>query len=701
MNNLIAKTIDLRSGNSESKRKEIRDYFLKTWAIDELLYTQLKSDEVFYHRGDPLRHIILFYLGHTAVFFINKLYLARIIDRRINPKFESIFAIGVDEMSWDDLDNNHYDWPPVPEVRAYRDEAKKIILQVIDDTSLELPIGRDNPFWMIMMGIEHERIHLETSSVLIRQLPLELLRPDLFGTRCPDAGPAPENRLILVSGDRMKLGKPTDHPLYGWDNEYGHYEEEVADFAAAQYLTSNGEYLAFIEDGGYHIQHYWTEEGWNWRNFKKAEMPLFWRKDEKGYRLRLVAEEIEMPWNWPVEVNYLEAKAFCNWKSAQTGKTYRLPTEAEWYRLHEEVQLSEVTDWKQAPGNINLEHFTSPCPVDRFAQGTFFDVIGNVWQWTETPITGYPGFSVHPMYDDFSTPTFDGKHNLIKGGSWISTGNEATIHSRYAFRRHFYQHAGFRYIQSDAPVKIQHADYETDEEVTRSCEENWGDAFATERALPLQLADIVHDLLQGENNKRILDLNAGTGRLAFELARTYKDVTALDFTARMIRIPIQLQEQGYVRYTMKDEGELVFYRDVVLADFGLTGAKERILFMQADAMNLKPNYTGYDLIVVPALLEELSDPGLFLSQIHTRLNDGGILLLASDYDWDPIKTKRDKWPGGFKEDGEPVTSLEGITKILKPHFSLQVDPLEIKRLQKKSSRHTTQQMLQVTIWKKR
>lgn len=701
MNNLIAKTIDLRSGNSESKRKEIRDYFLKTWAIDELLYTQLKSDEVFYHRGDPLRHIILFYLGHTAVFFINKLYLARIIDRRINPKFESIFAIGVDEMSWDDLDNNHYDWPPVPEVRAYRDEAKKIILQVIDDTSLELPIGRDNPFWMIMMGIEHERIHLETSSVLIRQLPLELLRPDLFGTRCPDAGPAPENRLIPVSGDRMKLGKPTDHPLYGWDNEYGHYEEEVADFAAAQYLTSNGEYLAFIEDGGYHIQYYWTEEGWNWRNFKKAEMPLFWRKDEKGYRLRLVAEEIEMPWNWPVEVNYLEAKAFCNWKSAQTGKTYRLPTEAEWYRLHEEVQLSEVTDWKQAPGNINLEHFTSPCPVDRFAQGTFFDVIGNVWQWTETPITGYPGFSVHPMYDDFSTPTFDGKHNLIKGGSWISTGNEATIHSRYAFRRHFYQHAGFRYIQSDAPVKIQHADYETDEEVTRSCEENWGDAFATERALPLQLADIVHDLLQGENNKRILDLNAGTGRLAFELARTYKDVTALDFTARMIRIPIQLQEQGYVRYTMKDEGELVFYRDVVLADFGLTGAKERILFMQADAMNLKPNYTGYDLIVVPALLEELSDPGLFLSQIHTRLNDGGILLLASDYDWDPIKTKRDKWPGGFKEDGEPVTSLEGITKILKPHFSLQADPLEIKRLQKKSSRHTTQQMLQVTIWKKR
>lgn len=700
MNDLIAKTIDLNSGNPEDKRAEIRDYFLKTWAIDELLYTQLKSDQVFYHRGDPLRHIILFYLGHTAVFFINKLYLARIIDRRINPRFESTFAIGVDEMSWDDLDNNHYEWPPVTEVRTYRDQAKEIILDVIDKTPVVLPIRWDNPLWMIMMGIEHERIHLETSSVLIRQLPLELLTPGLFGERCPTAGEAPANELIAVEGSIMKLGKPADHPLYGWDNEYGNYEEEVANFAAAKFLTSNGEYLSFMEEGGYLTQEYWTEEGWKWRNFKQAEMPLFWRKDETGYRLRLVAEEIEMPWNWPVEVNYLEAKAFCNWKSGKTGKDYRLPTEAEWHRLHQIAGLNDVTDWDKAPGNINLEHFTSPCPVNQFSQGSFFDVIGNVWQWTETPITGYPGFKVHPMYDDFSTPTFDGKHNLIKGGSWISTGNEATVHSRYAFRRHFYQHAGFRYVQSDVPLKIQQANYETDAEVILSCEENWGDSFAHKRTLPVQLAEMIHNLLGSREDLRILDLNADTGRLAFELARTYRDVTALDFTARMIRIPIQLQEQGYVRYTMKDEGELLFYRDVVLSAFGLTDLKGNIQFMQADAMNLKPNYVGYDLIVASALLEELSDPGLFLSQINERINDNGFLLIASSYEWDSLPLKRDKWPGGFKKDGEPVTSLEGITKILASNFTLHADPLDIKRTIKKSSRRTEQQLMQVTIWKK-
>ena len=122
METMEAKTIDLRSGSPEDKRREIRDYFLKTWEIDDQNYTQLKSDEIFYHRGDPLRHIILFYLGHTAAFYINKLVLTKLVAQRVNPAQESIFAIGVDEMSWDDLNNNHYDWPTVAETRQFREE---------------------------------------------------------------------------------------------------------------------------------------------------------------------------------------------------------------------------------------------------------------------------------------------------------------------------------------------------------------------------------------------------------------------------------------------------------------------------------------------------------------------------------------------------------------------------------------------------
>ena len=701
MKELIANTIDLQHGNAEEKRNEIREYFLKTWEIDEKLYTQLKSDEVFYHRGDPLRHVILFYLGHTAVFFINKLMLAKIIDHRINPEFESIFAIGVDEMSWDDLDNNHYNWPSVPAVRDYRNKAKEVILKVIDEASLTMPVDWQSPFWIIMMGIEHERIHLETSSVLIRQLPLDEVVAGKFGERCMESGEATENKMINVKGTLIKLGKPENHPFYGWDNEYGKYEEFVDDFSASKYLISNREFLAFIQDGGYSTLEFWTEEGWNWRNFKQAEMPLFWRKKGDEFWLRLVAEEIPMPWNWPVEVNYLEAKAYANWKSKKEGKTFRLPTEGEWYRLFDVAGLSDVGEWKNTPGNINLEYFTSPCPVDKFPQGDFYDVFGNVWQWTETPITGFPGFKVHPMYDDFSTPTFDGKHNLIKGGSWISTGNEATYHSRYAFRRHFYQHAGFRLVQSEKPLTIQTAEYETDNEVTLSCEANWGDNFTNQSVFSKELAKLVTKVAGENENLRVLDLNADTGRLAFELAQHYQDVMALDFTARMIRMPIQLQEQGFMRYVMKDEGELQFFRDVVLSDFGLESGKKNILFMQADAMNLKSIYSGYDVIVVPNLLEELNDPKSFLENVHERLNINGLLIIASTYEWDETKTKRVNWLGGFKQDGEPVTSLDGLKAILEKRFTLINEPIDLTLSLKKSSRIVENRIAQVTFWKKR
>lgn len=701
MQNLLTKTIDLQKGNPHDKRLEILDYFEKTWAIDEKLYTQLKSDEVFYKRGDVLRHVLLFYFGHTAVFFINKLMLAKIIDTRINPEFESIFAIGVDEMSWDDLNEKHYKWPKVDEVREYRNTAKQVIIDVINKSILKLPITWNDPLWIIIMGIEHERIHLETSSVLMRQLALEDLIPGKFGSICKDANNAPQNQMLPVKGCVLQLGKPLDHHYYGWDNEYGNYCETVNDFKASQMLVSNGEFKEFVDAGGYHCKNYWTDEGWNWCTFKEAGMPLFWRKNGDIFKLRLVAEEINMPWNWPVEINYLEAKAFCNWKSSKEGKTYRLPTEAEWVRLMESQNMPDKIESSLTIANINLEQYASPCSVDKNKTGDFYDLIGNVWQWTETPITGYAGFKVHPMYDDFSTPTFDGKHNIIKGGSWISTGNEATFHARYAFRRHFYQHAGFRLVESEFPLQIHNDEYETDIEVANSCEDNWGDLFTKTPNFSKQLAHYALEVMNHNTDIRVLDLNADTGRMAFELAQHFKDVTALDFSARFIRMPIQLLEKGFIRYIVKDEGELVHYRDVLLADYGLSANKNNILFMQADANNLKSNYTCYDLIIVPNLLEELICPIKFLNQIHERLTSNGTLILASSYQWDDSTSKREHWVGGFKQDGEPITSFEGIKSLLSEHFTLESNPIDITVFNRKSSRLFEQKLAQVTVWRKK
>jgi len=122
-----------------------------------------------------------------------------------------------------------------------------------------------------------------------------------------------------------------------------------------------------------------------------------------------------------------------------------------------------------------------------------------------------------------------------------------------------------------------------------------------------------------------------------------------------------------MRYIVKDEGELVLYREIVLSETGLDIGKEKILFMQDNANNLKPLYTDYDLIIAPNVLEELTCPILFLENIHERLTDDGLLVIASTYDWGNMHIRREHWPGGFKKDGEPLTSFEGIRELLNPH----------------------------------
>src|SRR5512133_68732 len=226
----------LNEGKPEKKRKEILDYFHKTLDIDEQLFEAFADQSAMYRKADPLRHPLIFYYGHTATFYINKLIISKIINKRIDPRFESMFAIGVDEMSWDDLNTSHYQWPTFEEVTEYRNLVRQTIDELIKTLPLSLPIGWDNPFWIILMGIEHERIHIETSSVLIRQVPLQYLKPIPSWNLCSEAAPAPENSLIPVDGQKIKIGKSFNDPLYGWDNEYGKHEADVQPFKASKYL---------------------------------------------------------------------------------------------------------------------------------------------------------------------------------------------------------------------------------------------------------------------------------------------------------------------------------------------------------------------------------------------------------------------------------------------------------------------------------
>jgi 5-histidylcysteine sulfoxide synthase/putative 4-mercaptohistidine N1-methyltranferase len=694
------RTTILNQGSPEKKRAEIRDYFHKSFTLEELLFDSLVSDAAFFLRAEPLRHSPLFYLGHTATFYINKLIVAKLIEVRINPHFEALFAIGVDEMSWDDLNDDNYDWPTVAEVKAYRDQVRALVDLVIETLPMTLPIDWDNPFWVIMMGIEHSRIHLETSSVIIRRLPLDQLRQLPLWEICTESGEAPQNSLLPVAGGKVSLGKKKDHPLYGWDNEFGQHHSQIEDFLASKYLVSNQEFLGFVVAGGYQHEDYWTEEGWRWLCFSKAKQPLFWVRDGTNYRLRTMVQEIAMPWDWPVEVNYLEAKAFCNWKAQVTGMPIRLPTEDEWHRLGDLHEIPDQPYWEEAPGNINLEHWASPCPVTSFPFGKFHDLIGNVWQWTETPITGFNGFEVHPWYDDFSTPTFDTQHNLIKGGSWISTGNLATRDARYAFRRHFFQHAGFRYVAAEQALEEPEAMYETDDAVAQYCDAHFGpDKFGVKN-FPAQLVATCVEAMDERPKQRALDLGCAVGRASFELAKHFEHVSAIDFSARFIRIAYQLQEKGVIHYQLKEEGEIVSFHERRLSDYALAETAAKIEFSQGDAHNLKPQFTGYDLVLAANLLDRLYDPVRFLTTIQQRINPGGLLVIASPYTWQEEFTQKAHWVGGARRAGEPFTTLEGLQEQLGPHFHMLDGPRDVEFVIRETARKFQHTVSQLTIWER-
>jgi len=698
LQDLITHNIDLASGRAEAKRAEIKQYFNATWQLYEQLFTTLAADEVYYERPQPLRHPLIFYFGHTAAFYVNKLLLAKLLDARLNPRLESLFAIGVDEMSWDDLNDAHYDWPTVDETRAYRHAVRKTVNALIDELEFSMPIAQDSPMWIILMGIEHERIHLETSSVLIRQLPLEQVKPSALFPVCSEVGAAPANEMVPVAGGTVQLGKAKSHRLYGWDNEYGSAVLEVPSFLASKYLVSNAEYLAFVEAGGYAQDQWWNEEGIGWRNYHHASRPEFWRGEPGAYRLRLMTGEIPLPLNWPAEVCYLEAKAFCNWKSAQSGASVRMPDEAEYRRLLAVAGVDVEHHESPIAANWNLEHYASPVPVDTFAHGGFFDLVGNVWQWNETPIYAFDGFEVHPIYDDFSVPTFDNRHNLIKGGSWISTGNEIALNSRYAFRRHFYQHAGFRYVVSDKPVKTEFDLYETDELVTQYCEFHYGDSCLGVANFPQAVARLALHAMEGRPKGRALDIGCSVGRTAFELANDFGQVDALDFSARFIQVGAQLQRTGRIRYARTEEGGLVTFQERTLEALGLRGDYANIHFMQQDATNMKPQYSGYDLVVAANLIDRLNDPARFLRELPGRMNSGAVLLIVSPYTWLETFTRKEKWLGGFKRDGEPVTTLDGLHAELDAHFSLAGAPASLPFVIRETARKHQHTIAEATIW---
>jgi len=712
MDTYNTKPLHIHQGTVSEKRSELKSSLLKTIEIEESLYSLLKSDDSFYEKPIPLRHPLIFYYGHTFTFFINKLYNGNFITKRINPHLESMHAIGVDEMSWDDLTVTHYKWKSVSEVKNYRAQVTELLCKYIDTVDFTLPITWDSPIWPILMGIEHLRIHIETSSVLIRQLSLDHIKESPQWAPCPHQGTAPKNELINFKGGEIQLGKTKDSPYYAWDNEFGKHKAKLNDFKASKFLVSNAEFLEFVQDEGYTTDDYWTDEGVSWKHFTKALQPSFWIKDKGQYLLRVLDRIIKLPLNWPVEVNQLEAKAFCNWKSEKENKNLRLISEDEWSQVYstEVLEHKKTRELKNETAsdsthsyNMNLSQYRSPCPIDEFKAKSLYDVMGNVWQWTETPIYAFDDFKVHPLYDDFSVPTFDTRHNIFKGGSWISMGNLSLPDSRYAFRRHFFQHAGFRYVESTNPIINTNNPYETDSQLSQYCEFHFGKSYFDVPNFPKacidECAKYFSDLPQ---RHKALDLGCAVGRSTFELSKYFDHVTGIDFSARFIQVAQRFIENKMLKYTLPTEGELLDYHQVSLSSFSWSeNLTNKVSFYQGDACNLPEKFGGYDFIFCGNLIDRLHSPQSFLTNIHKYLNDEGLLIITSPYTWLEEHTPKSQWIGGKKIDGKPLKTLDGLKNHLAPWFKMIGGPTSIPFVIRETQRKYQHTLSEMSVWKKK
>lgn len=426
-------------------QSDVLRYFRHSWSIYEWLFSAIRSDETYYEAPDPLRNPLIFYWGHTAAFYINKLLMAGLIDEGVDEAYEVLFAKGVDPNLPEHLEV-HDLWPTLESVTKYRAKVKEVVENCIQSYSFPTTITNQDPLWALLMGIEHDRIHFETSSVLIRQLPISKVQRPINWTYAPSQGKSPINSMIQVEATKVVIGKQQEESIFGWDNEYGQLVQEVASFEASKNLITNEDYLEFYNSGAYHEAAYWTAEGWAWKERTATKHPKFWVASVDGFEYRAMFDVLPMPLDYPVEVNAHEAWAYCKWK----GNGYRLMTEAEFHAITQnEMQTTDCAF--ETCYNINLK-YGSPNPVGSLKTGQtslgFNDVFGNVWDWLQDDFYPLPSFKTHYLYEDFSAPYFDDQHSMLLGGAWATTGTGASKYYRLWFRKHFYQHAGFRIARS-------------------------------------------------------------------------------------------------------------------------------------------------------------------------------------------------------------------------------------------------------------
>ena len=307
--------------------------------------------------------------------------------------------------------------PTVAETYRFRESINECVIKLIEDAD-EALLAEIEP--VLTLGLHHEQQHQELLVTDIKHVFAQNpLYPVFQAAETPtDTGKVAPQRFIDFAEAIVSIGHDGDG--FSYDNEGPRHRALVPAFSLSNRLITNGEYLAFIEAGGYARPEFWLSLGWTTVNEQRWNAPLYWIQRDGAWWNFTLSGFRPVDESEPVtHVSYFEADAYANWDGA------RLPTEFEWERVASGLPME---------GNFVDRQSFHPTPLRaETADDSLAQMFGDVWEWTRSAYLPYPGYRAVPGALGEYNGKFMCNQMVLRGGSCATSRN----HIRATYRNFF------------------------------------------------------------------------------------------------------------------------------------------------------------------------------------------------------------------------------------------------------------------------